>query len=111
MQTQKNICKSLKILMIDDIIDLELAKISYRYSNKLLPGPVQDLFQSNDFSHTYNTRARNHPRIEKHKSAVFNKSFLCRAPALWTSLPTNIRTKNKKPAFSLSYKNFKLTTY
>ncbi len=61
----KNICKSVKILMIDDIIDLELAKISYRYSNKSLPAPVQGLFQSNDFSHTYNTRARNHPRIEK----------------------------------------------
>ena len=75
-----NLCKKTEILLIDDLIELELAKISYRYVNKSLPNPVQNLFQANDYNHNYLTRARHNPRIQQHNSSMFNKSFLCKAP-------------------------------
>ena len=107
----KIICKSLKVLLIDDLIDLKLAKISFKYSNRSLPEPVHKLFQSNAFSHNYNTRFRNHPRIEKHKTAIFNKSFLCKAPSIWVGLPLTVKNKDKKSAFIHSFKNNKLSKY
>ncbi len=70
----KPLAKKLDILLFDELVDLELSKISYRYTNRSLPKPVRELFQDNSFTHRYNTRARNHPRIEKHKSASFYKN-------------------------------------
>ncbi len=68
-------------MRIDELIDLELLKISHRYVNKTIPKPMGNLFQANDYNHNYLTRARNNPRIEWHSSNIFHKSFLCRAPS------------------------------
>ena len=103
-----NLCKKLNILLIDDIINLELTKISYRYVNDSLPKPVKTLFQANAYHHDYLTRYRQNPRIGKHKSATFNKSFMCQAPSLWTSLGQTVKSKTNISSFSKAYKKFRL---
>ena len=35
--------KNLKLLKLEDIINLELAKFSYKYGNNLLPGSIMDI--------------------------------------------------------------------
>ncbi len=106
-----NLCKKLKILLIDEMIDLELTKISYKYVKDTLPKPVKSLFQANDYHHTYMTRNRQNPRIQKHSSNLFNKSFLCRAPSLWTSLGQDVKNKPKITSFNKAYKKSKLLRY
>ena len=97
--------------MVEDLIELELVKISHRFCHNSLPEPVAYLFQHNAFTHLYNTRSRNNPRIEKHKTAVFNKSFLCKSPSLWANLPYNMKNMNKKNLFSNSFKTSRLSHY
>ncbi len=106
-----DICKKTDILLIDDLIDLELSKIAYRYVNKTLPKPVANLFQANDYNHNYLTRARNNPRIQRHNSNVFHKSFLCRAPSLWNNLGQETKNRPKISAFSKLYKKLKIQSY
>ena len=106
-----NICKRTDILLIDELIDLELVKISHRYVNKTLPKPVQNLFLANDYNHNYLTRARHNPRIQRHNTSLFNKSFLCKAPSIWANLGQEIKEKTKILLFSRAYKKSKIKSY
>ena len=105
------ICKSLSILLVDELIEMELTNVSYRFVNKSLPKSVMQLFQANSYHHAYLTRQRDNPRIEKHKTAIFNKSFLCKAPSFWASLPQSNKTKNKKGVFKSCLKKHLLKKY
>ncbi len=106
-----NICKKMDILLIDELIEMELMKISHRFVNNCLPKPVMKLFQTNSFHHNYATWQRDNPRIEKHKSAIFNKSFLCSSPSLWAKLPQNIRLRGKKEGFRSCLKRELINRY
>ncbi len=101
----KELCKTTEILLIDDLIELELAKISYRYTHDTLPRPVGNLFQANDYNHHYMTRARHNPRIQPHSSSIYNKSFLRSAPSIWANLGHDIKNKTTISSFSKAYKN------
>ncbi len=105
------LCKKSKVLLIDDLIDLELSKISHRYTHGSLPRPVNNLFQANDYNQNYQTRFRNNPRIQPHTSAIFNKSFLRKAPSIWIDLGHDIRIKSKMPSFCKAFKNNRIQRY
>jgi len=96
------ILKKYNILKIDDCIDLEISKLAYKLSNKTLPSPILTLFNFGAEYHEYNTRNRNNPTVAKHKSAIFNKSFLCKCPTSWRIL--NDDTKNSKSIKSFTRK-------
>ena len=83
--------KKYKILKFDDLISLELLKLTHSYRASNLPVPVSDLFTNNAFNHRYNTRFRHHPRVSYHKSSLFHRSFLTQSPILWQNLPNSIR--------------------
>ncbi len=106
-----DLCKKSGILLIDELLELELAKISHRYIHGSLPKPVENLFQANDYNHNYQTRARNNPRIQRHTTAIFNKSFLRKAPSIWTNLGQCIKSKLKIPSFCTAFKNLKIENY
>ncbi len=103
--------KKTKILLVHDLIELELAKISHRYVHNTLPKHVNDLFQANAYNHDYLTRARNNPRIHQHRSNIFNKSFLNRAPSIWSKLDRDIQNKTKISAFCKAFKALKLQAH
>ena len=106
-----DLCKRSEILLIDELIDLELTKISHRYIHNSLPKPVENLFQANDYHHNYHTRYRNNPRIQHHSSSIFNKSFLRKAPSLWGNLGQDLKNKPKISSFSVAFKNSKIKGY
>ena len=106
-----DLCKKSRILLIDELIELELAKISYRYAHSSLPSPVQNLFQANDYNHNYQTRNRNNPRIQLHTSNIFNKSFLRKAPSIWTTLGQDTRNKQNLSSFCTAFSNSKIQIY
>ncbi len=106
-----DLCKKTKILLIDDLIELELSKISHRYVHNTLPKPINALFQANAYNHDYLTRARNTPRIHQHRSNIFNKSFLNGGPSIWSKLDRDIQNKAKLSGFSKAFKASKLSAH
>ncbi len=105
-----DLCKKTNILLIDDLVELELAKISYRYTHDALPKPLENLFQANDYNHNYMTRARHNPRIQHHSSSKYYNSFLRRAPSIWSNLGRDIKSKSTLFTFCKTYKKFKLSS-
>ena len=105
------LCKKSEILMIDDLIELALAKISYKYTHRALPPPVENLFQANDYNHNYQTRFRNYPRVQRHTSTIFNKSFLRKAPSVWAKLGQDIKSKSKLSSFCTAFKKYTIHSY
>ena len=105
------IFKKYKMLKFSDLIDMEISKMSYQIANDMLPNPVLQLFQKGNNFHTYNTRNRNNPVVAIHRSAVYNKSFLCRSPAIWNTLSDNIKSAESFKAFANRFKREKINGY
>ncbi len=72
--TTSPIFKSLKILKIEDMINVELTKFGYLFTKSQLPTPLMSLFKPNSNNHRYYTRGRNYPRIEAH---TLRKKYIC----------------------------------
>ena len=64
----------LQTLTFLDMIQLELAKLGFKVSNKHLPAPILAIFNANGLCQTRNKAV---PNIQKHQSNLFNNSFLC----------------------------------
>ena len=84
--------KELNVLKFEDLLKLEMYKLSYLFTNDHLPYNMLRLFNANALSHAYNTRHRRNPRIEYHRTSIFHRSFLCLAPSLWQNAPRCIKT-------------------
>ena len=67
------------IITFPGLIQLELAKLGFKVSNKHLPAPILTIFNANggEKKHKYQTRNKAIPNIQKHQSNLFNNSFLC----------------------------------
>ena len=105
------IFKKFRILKLDDLIDLNLAKLAYNFSRHDLPLPILSLFNANTFSHRYFTRYALQPMIEKHRTTTYNKSFLCRSPALLHSLSKDIVNSESITSFTHKFSNFRFDQY
>lgn len=97
--------KQAKILNIENLMALELTKISYRYVNNALPTRIINLFEHE--THEYNTRYRHFPQAITHSVHIYNKSFLARAPHLWLQLTTSLRNSESIKTFSKHFINYK----
>ena len=101
--------KKAQILTIEDVIQLSLAKISFRYVNDILPIRITNLFDFVD--HAYMTRNRNFIRVRHHTLQLYNRSYLGQAPNIWLNLNNDIKEKNKIKLFSKSFILYKLRHY
>jgi len=101
--------KQSKVLKFDDLVELELLKISYRYINGLLPKRICNLFEQG--GHDYNTRNRNSLRTTQHTSEKYNKSFLGKAPHLWWCASDTLKSKCSLKAFAKAYIDVKTALY
>lgn len=90
-----------KILNIEELIELSLLKISFRYTSDILPRRIVNLFELPD--HTYFTRNRNNLLTRSHTSSIYSKSFLARSPHLWLHLPIHIKNKENIKLFAKAY--------
>ena len=90
--SDKEIRIKYKILDFDELMKIELCKLSYRYENDTLPKRLRNLFHLKH--HEYNTRNANAHRMPVHRTQKYNKSFICKAPSYWLLLSNEL--KNKK---------------
>ena len=101
--------KKANILMISDLINLSLLKISYRYINGILPVRIANLF--NLSNHQHNTRNRNSLRAPQHTTEHYNKSYLGRAPHLWIHLRDSLKNKPSLKTFAKSFTKYTVNNY
>ncbi len=105
------IFRRLKILRISDLIDLEQAKLSYKFVHNELPPGISMLFLPNAFNHRYNTRAIRNPRVAKHKTSIIHKSFLIKSPTIWSDLPLIIKSATTVKALKNRFTKHKIASY
>ena len=94
--------KTHRILSFEQLCQLELAKISYRYVNDVLPIRLQNLFEHREIQ--YDTRNSGASFANKHGSVLYNKCFLVKSPSNWLRLLTNIKNKKSIKSFKSSIK-------
>ena len=98
-----------KFLKLEDLIEISMVKISYRYVNDTLPQRIVNIFEFRN--HNYNTRLNNNLRTPHHSSDIYNRSFLARAPHHWQNIPQNIKEKRSIKSFSKSLTQCKIDSY
>ena len=68
--------KRTHILKFDDIPKLELVKLIYDFSHQVLPKPLQELFDTNQLYHSYQTRQATNPMLKDMKKKLSTQVFL-----------------------------------
>ena len=104
--------KSLKIMKFEDITQLEQSKLTYKIKNKLMPIPILQLFDTlGKKTHQYNTREKHLLNIKKHKSELYNKSFLCKCISYYNELNSSIKNTPNLYEFVRKYKKELFSKY
>ena len=101
--------KKYRTLKLVHLIDLNLCKISFRYSNDLLPLRLMNIFEMKN--HEYFTRNQTGPNISSHGSRLYKSSYLCKSASLLMPLNAEIKNKSNIKVFSNSFKKFLLDMY
>ena len=94
----KPLLKKARLLCFDDMVDLSLLNISFRYINDTLPIRIVNLFEIQN--HDQFTRNRNILLTPIHSLEICNKSFLGRTPHLWLNLSNNIKLAKTAKLFT-----------
>ena len=73
----------LKLLKLDQLIELEYNKLAYKISKCLLPKRILEIIncdqnnQSLQKLHNYNTRKKSVPNVPRSRTKFYLRSFLC----------------------------------
>ena len=104
--------KHLNIMKLDNIIEMELGKLMFNIKNKSVPESLTRLFHlTNPLQTRYNTRNRNIPNLAKHKTQIFNKSFLTKTYSNWATLNVETKTSKNIHEFKYRFKRSVLSNY
>ena len=103
------IYKELECLKFSDITELELSIFSYKLNNNMIPPSI--ISTLNTTPRPYNTRNRNIPRIHKHRTKLYNNSFLAKFNMIWTRLPERLKNSSSLKNFTREFKRHKLNEY
>ena len=90
-----------KVMKFPDMIRLELCKFGTRVARKQIPKPIQLLMELRGGikKHKYNTRKKEVPNVQKHKSPKFNTSFIHRGIIEYNALSRELTKMDKMPLF------------
>ncbi len=103
--------KKYSILKVPELIKVELGKFMYAFKDGSLPVPLKALFQRNRDFHPYTTRGQSNATIPTHRSQIFHKSFLTKAPALWNIQGNDLTSSPSIKSYVCNYKKKLLDTY
>ena len=106
-----NLFKVSKILKLEDMVSISLLEFMYKFTHSMLPDEIVNLFNVNRDIHQYETRQRDHPHVAKHKSSLFNGSFLHKAPRAYQNLSQTLKKKNTLKSFKKCIKNTLIGKY
>ena len=97
--------KEHSIPTLENLNNIELSKLSFRYTHQLISIRIKNLFEQR--SHTYKTRNMNMPKQKFSKSKFYHNTFLSKCPPIWQNLPPNIKNKERLSCFkSICKKHF-----
>ena len=82
--------KTLSLLKVKDIFELQCAKFYYRFSRKQLPLYFKNFFQRNSDVHTYNTRGRNNLRLSQYNNNTTRNCIRFHIPGLINNYLTTL---------------------
>ena len=99
------------ILKLDDQINLNLVKFTYKYARNEHPIMIMNLFRSGTIVHSYSTRSRHLPMIETHKTSYFNNSFLRKSSSVFNELSNKMKQSKTMHSFARSFIESKLQAY
>ena len=103
--------KSLNILKLKDIHDIELAKFAFMHQERSLPRPLLNIYNQNALVHSYNTRQQLDLHINKiHVDIVF-RSFVYKGPCVWLKIPTEIKVSKNSRCLGSRLKKIALSEY
>ena len=92
------LCK-VETLSVENVCNLQMLCYNHAYEHGHLPAGNQEVVNSRSKTHCYNTRNKNQPVILKHKSNLYNKSYLVKGCTLWHTLEYELRVCNNKRKF------------
>ena len=99
--------KEHSIINVTDLIYFEISKLLYQVSKKLVPIPIQNIFEPNNIQHTYNTRYGNDPQYNKQiYYSDLQKSFISTGPTHFSHLPKDLKEAPSFTSFINMYKKF-----
>ena len=100
-----------RLLQINELFKMELAKFMYNYNNNL-PNCFNQYFTRITNIHNYNTRASKNNYFMPRKNSVKGQSGLnYLGPRLWSEIPDNVKYKKTLKSFINSYKTVLLNFY
>ena len=104
--------KSLGILPLSKMVQIELAKYRHRITHNDIPESLKILADHNGGTktHRYPTRNQNTPHIQKHNCHQFNISFLCKGITVYSALPAYLKGLKRTHSFVRQLKQFYLQT-
>ena len=85
--------KSLGILKLKDMYNLQCIKFMHKYTTGSLPFYFCDWFKAEHKDHPYNMRKPQVPRLERPKHNILNRIPKYHIPNVVSALPTNIKDK------------------
>ena len=101
----------LKVLKLEDIYEMQLAKFIFGLYKNNMPKPLQSFFSTNSEIHHYGTRNRCNPIIRLHKSNVAARSIFSQSYKLWYNMESDVKGLTSLFAFSKRYKKTILQKY
>ena len=93
----------LKILKLEDIHELQIAKYMYALNNGTLPKALINMFTMNNEIHTHNTRNRYNPHVTTRRTIATSKTIRHKGPVVWYTIPNHIK-KDKRTLKSFTRK-------
>ena len=103
--------KSLKILKLPELFNMQLNIFMYKYVRNELPSPLLNLYSINHDLHSHNTRNCHSVHLPNIKTDIVHRSFIHQSPLSWLGLPDNLKTANNAKMFNVKIKNHYLATY
>ena len=101
----------MKILKIDELYELQVAKTMYRNNISKLPQPLQKLFTPHTQMHNYNTRNKDNPLVPLHRLAIDQNSIARMGPLIWTEIPKEVKNSLSLNTLKFKFKKKLLARY
>ena len=103
--------KTLNILKFNDLHDLHINRIMYKFVNQKLSSPLRDMFEYQADDYSYNTRHIKDPKIPKFQKDIVRRSLLYIGPHNWFNLDADVKATTSKKAFMKKLQRLKFTSY
>ena len=103
--------KSQKILKLNEIYKLKIAKYMFSFTKNTLPVPLSIIIICNSTIHTYNTRNVNNPHMYRTRTNIATKCLRHKGPDIWYKLPDELKLAKSQNIFTHRLKRYLLSNY